>query len=125
MNPLETEAIIIDEASMVDAGLFYALLKAIVVGTKLVLVGDTDQLPSVGAGNVLHDIIHSDCFPVTTLSRIYRQSDNSSIVENAHKIKDGIHLEINNKSSDFFFIPRRNSSEISKELGELGNRESP
>ena len=125
LAPLETEAIIIDEASMVDAGLFYALLKAIVVGTKLVLVGDTDQLPSVGAGNVLHDIIASDSFPVTTLSRIYRQSDQSSIVENAHKIKDGIHLEINNKSSDFFFIPRRNSAEISKELGELVTENLP
>ncbi len=125
MNPLETEAVIIDEASMVDAALFHALLKSVVQGCRLVLVGDTDQLPSVGAGNVLHDIIHSDCFPVTTLSRIYRQSDKSSIVENAHKIKDGIHLEINNKSSDFFFIPRRNASEIEKELGELVTNNLP
>ncbi len=125
MNPLETEAVIIDEASMVDASLMHSLLKAIVPGCRLVLVGDTDQLPSVGAGNVLHDIISSDCFPVTTLSRIYRQADKSSIVENAHKIKDGIHLEINNKSSDFFFIPRRNPTDISRELGELVTKNLP
>lgn len=118
-NPLECDSLIIDEASMVDSSLFYALLKAIVPGTKLVLVGDIDQLPSVGAGNVLHDIIESDCFPVTTLTRIFRQSDTSSIVENAHKIKDGIHLEINNKSSDFFFIPRRSAYDISEECSDL------
>lgn len=118
-NPLECDSLIIDEASMVDSSLFYALLKAIVPGTKLVLVGDIDQLPSVGAGNVLHDIIESDCFPVTTLTRIFRQSDTSSIVENAHKIKDGIHLEINNKSSDFFFIPRRSAYDISEECSNL------
>ena len=118
-NPLECDALIIDEASMVDSGLFYALLKAVVPGTKLVLVGDIDQLPSVGAGNVLHDIIESECFPVTTLTRIFRQSDTSSIVENAHKIKDGIHLEINNKSSDFFFIPRRSAYDISEECSNL------
>ena len=118
-NTLECDSLIIDEASMVDSSLFYALLKAIVPGTKLVLVGDIDQLPSVGAGNVLHDIIESDCFPVTTLTRIFRQSDTSSIVENAHKIKDGIHLEINNKSSDFFFIPRRSAYDISEECSNL------
>lgn len=124
-NPLEADAIIIDEASMVDAGLFYSLLKAIVPDTRLILVGDIDQLPSVGAGNVLHDIIESDCFPVTTLSRIFRQSDTSSIVENAHKIKDGIHLEINNKSSDFFFIPRYSVPEITDELCKLVTENLP
>ena len=124
-NPLEADAIIIDEASMVDSWLFYSLLKAIVPDTRLILVGDIDQLPSVGAGNVLHDIIESDCFPVTTLKRIFRQSDTSSIVENAHKIKDGIHLEINNKSSDFFFIPRYSVSEITEELKTLVTENLP
>ena len=104
---------------MVDASLFYALLRAIGEGTSLVLVGDTDQLPPVGAGNVLHDIIASDCFPVTVLNKIYRQSDGSSIVENAHKIRNGEHLEINNKSKDFFFIPRMNSVDIAAECNEL------
>ena len=119
MYPLECEAVIIDEASMVDSHLFYALIKAVQRGTRLVLVGDTDQLPPVGAGNVLRDIITSDIFPVTILTKIFRQSDNSSIVDNAHKIKDGIHLEINNKSSDFFFIPRRSAYDIAKECNEL------
>lgn len=114
-NPLECDAIIIDEASMVDSFLFLALLKAVAEGTRLVLVGDTDQLPPVGAGNVLHDIIKSECFPVTVLDKIFRQSDDSFIVENAHKIKNGTHIEINNKSSDFFFIPRRNMYDITKE----------
>ena len=123
--PLECNAVIIDEASMVDSFLFLALLKAIPEGTRLVLVGDTDQLPPVGAGNVLHDIIDSGCFPVTVLDHIFRQSDDSFIVENAHKIKNGVHLEINNKSSDFFFIPRRNSYEISKEISELVTNNLP
>lgn len=118
-NPLECDAVIIDEASMVDANLFYALLRAIGEGSSLILVGDTDQLPPVGAGNVLHDIIASDCFPVTVLNKIYRQSDGSSIVENAHKIRNGEHLEINNKSKDFFFIPRMNSADIAAECNEL------
>ena len=124
---------IIDEASMVDSFLFLALLKAIPEGTRLVLVGDTDQLPPVGAGNVLHDIIDSDCFPVTVLDKIFRQSDDSSIVENAHKIKNGIHLEINNKSSDFFFIPsdefcmiyRRKCSELVTEQSAEVSRNIP
>ena len=81
-NPLECDAVIIDEASMLDSSLFYSLLKALVQGTRLVLVGDTDQLPSVGAGNVLHDIIASDCFPVTTLDKNFRQADDSSIISN-------------------------------------------
>ncbi|MBQ1327431.1 MAG: ATP-dependent RecD-like DNA helicase [Eubacterium sp.] len=118
-NPLEADVIIIDEASMLDATLFLALLKAINYGTRLILVGDIDQLPSVGAGNVLHDIILSGCFPVTTLTSIFRQSKESSIVSNAHMIKNGIHLTISNKSKDFFFIPRKNSAEILKEVNDL------
>lgn len=125
MNPLEAEAVIIDEASMVDASLFYALLKALTPGTKLILVGDTDQLPPVGAGNVLHDIIDSNCFSVTVLNKIFRQSDGSSIVDNAHKIKNGEHLEINNKSKDFFFIPRMSSRAIADECTELVQNNLP
>ena len=125
MNPLECDAVIIDEASMVDSHLFYALLKAIAPGTRLILVGDTDQLPPVGAGNVLRDIISSECFPVTTLTRIFRQSDDSNIVDNAHKIKDGVHLAINNKSTDFFFIPRKNAYDISQECCELVSENLP
>ena len=125
LTPLECDAIIIDEASMVDSFLFLALLKAIPEGARLVLVGDTDQLPPVGAGNVLHDIIDSECFPVTVLDKIFRQSDDSCIVENAHKIKNGVHIEINNKSSDFFFIPRRSSYDISKEISELVTQNLP
>lgn len=118
-NPLECDAIIIDEASMLDSFLFYALLQAITQGCRLVLVGDVDQLPPVGAGNVLRDIIDSGCFPVTELTRIFRQAEESAIVKNAHMIKDGEHITINNKSSDFFFIPRTGTREIMQELNEL------
>lgn len=80
---------------------FYSLLKAIVPGTRLVLVGDSNQLPSVGPGNVLKDIIASGVFSVSVLDRIYRQGEDSDIIGNAHKINDGIHIEIKNKSNDF------------------------
>lgn len=118
-NPLECDAVIVDEMSMVDNYIFYSLLQAIAPGTRLILVGDVNQLPSVGAGNVLKDIIKSDCFPVTTLNRIFRQDEGSDIVENAHKINRGEHLEIMNKSKDFFFIPRNNSVSIINEVKEL------
>ncbi len=113
-NPLECGAVIIDEASMIDSMLFLNLLKAIPDGTRLVLVGDTDQLPSVGAGNVLADIISSECFSVTKLNRIFRQGEESSIVGNAHKIRNGEHLEVNNNSSDFFFFPSIDAAEITE-----------
>lgn len=115
-NPLECDAIIVDEMSMVDSFIFHALLQAITYGTRLILVGDVNQLPSVGAGNVLKDIISSDCFPVTTLTKIFRQEDGSDIVFNAHKINRGEHLEIMNKSRDFFFIPRNGSANIINEV---------
>ena len=115
-NPLECDAIIVDEMSMVDSFVFYSLMKAIANGTRLILVGDVNQLPSVGAGNVLKDIINSGCFPVTVLSKIFRQGDGSDIVFNAHKINKGEHLEITNKSKDFFFIPKRSAAEISNEV---------
>jgi len=119
-NPLEAETIIIDEASMVDSQLFYALMQAIVHGTRLIMVGDIDQLPSVGAGNVLHDIIESGCFPVVTLKHIFRQVATSRIIENAHKICNGEHLEIaNDKKGDFFFIPKQSPADITREIREL------
>lgn len=117
--PLECDAIIVDEMSMVDSYIFYSLLQAVVYGTRLILVGDVNQLPSVGAGNVLKDIIHSDCFPVTVLTKIFRQENGSDIVFNAHKINHGEHLEINNKSKDFFFIPRNGAANIIREVNEL------
>ena len=118
-NPLECDAIIVDEMSMVDSFIFYSLLQAVTYGTRLILVGDVNQLPSVGAGNILKDIINSNCFPVAVLNKIYRQEDGSDIVFNAHKINRGEHLEIMNKSKDFFFIPRNGSGNIIKEVNEL------
>lgn len=116
LNPLECDAIIVDEMSMVDSYIFHSLLKAITYGTRLILVGDINQLPSVGAGNVLKDIISSSCFPVTTLSKIFRQDEGSDIIFNAHKINRGEHIEIHNKSKDFFFIPRQGVSNIIEEV---------
>ena len=124
-NPLECDAVIIDEASMVDAHLLHSLLMALSYGTRLILVGDIDQLPSVGAGNVLHDIIGSRCFPVTTLSTIFRQSEESQIVVNAHKIKNGEHLELHNKGNDFFYIPRNGSEAVISEICELLTKNLP
>ena len=118
-NPLECDAIIVDEMSMVDNFIFYSLLQAVTYGTRLILVGDANQLPSVGAGNVLKDIISSDCFPVTVLNKIYRQEEGSDIVYNAHKINRGEHLVIGNKSKDFFFIPRNSANSIVEEVKEL------
>ncbi|MDE6025305.1 MAG: AAA family ATPase [Lachnospiraceae bacterium] len=118
-NPLECDAIIVDEMSMVDSFIFHSLLQAVVYGTRLILVGDVNQLPSVGAGNVLKDIIASGCFPVATLTKIYRQEDGSDIVMNAHTINKGGHLEIMNKSKDFFFIPRQGAGNIIAEVKEL------
>ena len=123
--PLECDAVIVDEASMLDNNLLYSLLKAITPGTKLIFVGDTDQLPSVGAGNVLHDIISSGCFSVAVLNKIFRQSEESAIVTNAHKIKKGEHIEITNKSSDFFFIPRQGAADITEELAVLLTKNLP
>jgi exodeoxyribonuclease V alpha subunit len=112
LNPLEADVIIIDEMSMVDIQLMYALLKAIPVGVRLILVGDVDQLPSVGPGNVLRDIIRSNCFHVVKLSRIFRQAEHSDIVVNAHKINRGEHIEKKTGSKDFLFIRREDANSI-------------
>lgn len=105
-NPLEADAIIIDEMSMVDISLMNALLRAITVGTRLILVGDVNQLPSVGPGNVLKDIITSNVFHVVKLNKIFRQAKESDIIVNAHKINKGEPITLDNKSRDFFMLKR-------------------
>ena len=111
-NPLETDVIIIDEMSMVDLNLMHALLSAVIPGTRLILVGDVDQLPSVGPGSVLKDIIRSEKFHVVTLTKIFRQAGESDIVVNAHKINAGEPVTIDNKSRDFFFLKRQDANTI-------------
>ncbi len=111
-NPLETDVIIIDEMSMVDISLMYSLLKAIVAGTRLILVGDVNQLPSVGPGNVLKDIIDSGLFHTVMLTKIFRQASTSDIIVNAHKINRGEPVELDNKSMDFFFLKRYDADKI-------------
>lgn len=103
-NPLDTDLIIIDEMSMVDVVLFEKLLRGLKDNTKLIIVGDVDQLPSVGAGNVLKDLINSNKIKYTKLIDIFRQSENSNIIVNAHKINNGQEPILNEKNSDFFFL---------------------
>ena len=103
-NPLDADVIIVDEMSMVDLYLFQSLLRAVVPGTRLIMVGDADQLPSVGPGRVLRDMIASGQISTVTLKRIFRQALQSDIVVNAHKINEGVHPVLSNKSPDFFFI---------------------
>ena len=105
-NPLETDLVIIDEMSMVDITLMNSLLKAIAPGTRLILVGDINQLPSVGPGSVLKDIIQSEAFNVVMLTKIFRQASTSDIIVNAHKINRGEEVSLDNKSIDFFFLKR-------------------
>lgn len=115
-NPLETDVIIIDEMSMVDIHLMHALLKAIAVGTRLILVGDVNQLPSVGPGNVLHDIIESERFTVVKLAKIFRQAAESDIIVNAHKINAGEMIKLDNKSKDFFHLERTDADIIQQSI---------
>lgn len=111
-NPLEADVIIIDEMSMVDIHLMQALLKAVIPGTRLILVGDVNQLPSVGPGSVLQDLIRSKAFPVVRLTRIFRQAAQSDIIVNAHKINRGEQVALDNKSRDFFFLRRQDPNVI-------------
>lgn len=111
-NPLETDVIIIDEMSMVDISLMYALLKAVVAGTRLILVGDVNQLPSVGPGSVLRDIIDSGRFHTVMLTKIFRQASTSDIIVNAHKINRGEMVTLDNQSMDFFFLKRYDADKI-------------
>ena len=111
-NPLDTDVIIIDEMSMVDVFLMHSLLQAVLTGTRLILVGDENQLPSVGPGNVLRDVIRSGAFPVVELKKIFRQASHSDIVVNAHKIHNGEQITLNNKSRDFFFLKRYDADTV-------------
>lgn len=115
-NPLETDVLIIDEMSMVDIHLFYSLLKAVSIGTRLILVGDINQLPSVGPGQVLRDLIESEVYSLVALRKIFRQAGESDIVVNAHKINRGETILLDNKSKDFFFLERDNVNVIYKHL---------
>lgn len=124
-NPLEADVVIIDEMSMVDLSLMHSLMLAIVPGTHVILVGDENQLPSVGAGNVLKDIIRSECIPVVALRRIFRQEEGSAIVDNAHKINAGQPILLDNKSKDFFFMPRNNTRDVTEEVAALLTRKLP
>ncbi len=111
-NPLETDVIIIDEMSMVDISLMHSLLRAIAVGTRVIFVGDVNQLPSVGPGNVLCDMIASNTFPVVRLTKIFRQASESDIIVNAHKINAGSRIKLDNKSKDFFLLQRNDVNVI-------------
>lgn len=124
-NPLEADVVIVDEMSMVDIFLFKALLKAIPTGARLIMVGDAYQLPSVGPGQVLRDLIESECFPVTKLETIFRQEGTGDIVLNAHRINHGEHIAIDNKSRDFFFIERHDSNKILVNTVELITKSLP
>ena len=118
-NPLEADVVIIDEMSMVDIQLFQALLKAILPGTRLILVGDVDQLPSVGPGQVLRDLMNSEAFPMVTLEKIFRQAGESDIVVNAHRINKGEQIALDNKSRDFFLLERSDVNVIYKHMIQL------
>lgn len=118
-NPLEADVIIVDEMSMVDIFLFQSLLKAVPVGTRLILVGDVNQLPSVGPGQVLHDLIESGAFETVVLKKIFRQAQESDIVLNAHRIYAGEELVLDNKSQDFFFLERSDTDVIYKHMIQL------
>lgn len=124
-NPLETDVIIVDEMSMVDISLIHSLLKAITVGTRLILVGDVNQLPSVGPGNVLHDIIESRRFNVVKLQKIFRQASESDIIVNAHKINAGESIRLDNKSNDFFFLQRNDANLIARVVLSLVQEKMP
>ena len=124
-NPLEADVIIIDEMSMVDLPLMYALLNAIVPGTRVILVGDVNQLPSVGPGSVLKDIISSECFSVVKLTKIFRQAGESDIIVNAHKINRGEPVVLDNKSMDFFFLKRDDTNMIISNIITLIQKKLP
>ena len=124
-NPLEADVIIIDEMSMVDIQLFQALLRAVTPGTRLILVGDVDQLPSVGPGQVLRDLIGSGAFPMVTLRKIFRQAEKSDIIVNAHRINSGQQIMLDNKSRDFFHLERNDVNVIYKHMIQLIQEKLP
>ena len=122
---LDEQIIIVDEASMIDTALMAALLRAIKPGARLIIIGDSDQLPSVGAGNVLRDIIDSGRFSTVRLTEIFRQAQKSLIVTNAHKINSGVSPELKVKDNDFFFLPRQSDREIAATVCELCHTRLP
>lgn len=125
-TPLEGDVLIVDECSMIDIVLMNALMKAIPPHMRLILVGDIDQLPSVGAGNVLRDVIDSEVFPVVRLTRIFRQAQTSRIIMNAHKINAGQMPDTSNgKNTDFFFMTQENPEEVAKKIVELVHKKLP
>ena len=124
-NPLEADVIIIDEMSMVDIQLFQSLLDATVPGTRLILVGDVNQLPSVGPGQVLRDLIRSQCFPAVELRKIFRQAEESDIVVNAHRINRGEQIALDNRSKDFFLLERSDTNVIYKHMIQLVREKLP
>ena len=124
-DPLEADVVIIDEMSMVDIWLMNALLKAIAPGTRLILVGDANQLPSVGAGNVLRDLIASGCFETVELKHIFRQAALSDIVVNAHKIHRGEPVDLSRQSKDFLFIRERDPAHITADIKTLLQEKLP
>lgn len=125
-KPLEGDVLIVDECSMIDMILMNALLKAIPPHMRLILVGDIDQLPSVGAGNMLRDVIDSGAFPVIRLTRIFRQAQSSRIVMNAHRINEGKPPQLyNGKDSDFFFVVREDPEEAAAEIVKLVQKKLP
>jgi len=124
-EPLETDVLIVDEASMMDILLMHSLLKAVAIGTRLILVGDVDQLPSVGPGNVLKDVITSNTVCIVRLTEIFRQAAQSAIITNAHKINRGLYPELNVKDKDFFFMKRFQQEEVVGALVELVTKRLP
>ncbi len=118
-NPLKCDTLIIDEMSMVDSLLFDSVLRALPFHSRLVMVGDSDQLPSVGAGNVLHDLIRSDILPSVTLDTIFRQAAESMIITNAHDIVNGEYPYLESKDNDFFFLPRNTEAECAATVCQL------
>ena len=124
-NPLDADVIIIDEMSMVDISLMHSLLRAVNVGTRLILVGDVDQLPSVGPGNVLRDIIESGSFNVVKLTHIFRQAAQSAIVRNAHQVNQGVLPDLRENRGDFFFLRRRDAQSAAETIVDLCRRRLP
>ncbi len=124
-NPIEADVIIIDEASMIDILLMNSLLRAVSPGTRLILVGDVDQLPSVGPGNVLKDIINSGTIKVIMLDEIFRQSEESMIIVNAHRVNKGERPLLNEKDKDFFFMSVKNTQDILNTITELNKTRLP
>ena len=124
-NPLDADAVVVDEMSMVDTLLFDSLLRALKPGCKLILVGDSDQLPSVGAGNVLRDLIDCGCVPTVQLREIFRQAAQSLIVTNAHRIVGGEMPDLTVKDNDFFFLPRGHAEDVQETVVDLVFRRLP